>query len=183
MTPDNEIDIDVKVISNQDGTPDPDICEPWSDKSTHYLESMRTEVERSIGQHDLSYYYYTRLDYYIRVPAILVPGAGAPVLILFQYQERRSECDSFLYSEYLSCILLVITSILSILVQIFQFEYKKNQHNMFTYEYQALLHDIDAELIKHKRYRNNVEVVVNTIQFKLNSLRMREPVTPQHLKK
>lgn len=184
---DNEVDIPLnEVDKHQDDidtflqTPDPDTCEPWTKTSNEYLLELKHAASNHMQEHSDSCDYFTALDYYWRIPAIVVPSAGGPIVLLMQYMETNYACDAERPSEYASAIFLLLASMLCIVNEVFQFEKRKQEHNRFEAEYQTIVHEIEAELVKHKKYRNNVEVVISSIQLKLNNLKLREPEIPAH---
>lgn len=170
-----------EIKADVTNTPDPDACEPWSDKSDLLLRNMIKEAETAIARHQAAVYYYRQLDYRWRVPGVLVPALGGPVVLMLEASEN-GECNGVMsISNYISGILLVLTSLFSIVSEVYGFNERHASHERFIYEYTVLITDIEGELVKHRSYRNNVEVVLNSAKLKWTNIALREPTIPMHI--
>lgn len=163
--------------SETSNTPPPGLSDPWTQRTNDYLMRLRQCAEEKHRLHDLTGYHFRQLDVRWGVPAIIIPAACSPLVVLMGYISPES-CHSIPASDYIASIGFLLSTIVNGIYGFFKFGQRSTQHYMYSAKYSDIITDIDTELIKKKQFRINADLFVATIKMKYDNLIFGEPIIP-----
>lgn len=110
-----------------------------------YLELLCIRFDLKKKQHSFAFEYFTKLNYTITIPSILL-GGGTSILSFINSNNYIDEAETNFINIGIG-IVSTITTLLSTINSTLNFKTKASEHNNASKEYSRLLTEIQTELI------------------------------------
>jgi len=162
-------------------TPSPVMCEPWTEKSEELLQDYIVTCEKRSAKHLEASYFNNKLLKFFTFPSVVIPTISSPLVLYLDTETGDSESNDHQLVTYLAAILFALTSLCTIVLQVGNYKQHKDEHYQYSKAYEAVRREIVCELTKHIKYRNNVEVVVQSATLKIDNLREKAPLLPSFI--
>jgi len=159
-------------------TPSPVMCEPWTENSEQLLQEYIVTCEEKSAKHLEASYFNNKLLKFFTFPSVVIPTISSPLVLFLDTENSDTESTDTQMVTYLAAILFALTSLCTIVLQVGNYKQHKEEHYQYSRAYEAVRGEIVCELTKHIKYRNNVEVVVQSATLKLDGLREKAPLLP-----
>ena len=168
---------DIDIADESSVTPESTKTEAWTSKISDYVKHVRDECVLKQKQHEACGHYFRNLELLLTLPLILIPSLSGPLVILIA-TITDDNCAILTTTDYFATGAFILTSIFSNLTSFFKFGTRSTMHFMYSSKYSDMCTDIEAEIIKTKKYRINASVFITTIKMKFDNLVFGEPVIP-----
>lgn len=162
-------------------TPPDAVSDPWTSSINEYVIDIKNLSSKKSKQHELSGHYFRKMEIRWVLPSILVPTVFGPIVLLIGNIEKDSD-DMVTITDYVSTTGFILTSVLNSISNFYRYGNRSQDHYMYSAKYSDIVTDIEAELIKKKKYRTNADVFVTTVKMRLDHLTFGEPVIPSDIK-
>ena len=146
--------------------------ELWNRNSELLIEEWLDEIYSQREKLKIAGYYFNNLKKVFSLPTLIIPAILAPLNATF-----ASNPDI----HYVNTFGFVLVGLFSVLVQ--YNDYDKRELHAFEYvsKYAELYTDIRSELVKKKRFRQQLDVFTARIMSKLDSLNASCPMIPKDI--
>lgn len=110
-----------------------------------YLDMIYKKFEKKKQQHSYAYEYFTKLNYSLIIPSILL-GGGTSILSFINSNTMINEAETNQINIGIG-IVSTITTLLSTIQSSLNFKTKATEHNTASKEYSRLLTEVQTEMI------------------------------------
>lgn len=129
----------------------------WDKASEDHIQCIRTKCDLCARQCMDAALFHRRMHGRLAIPAVVVPILSAPL-------SQLESCDMTDWVKHVNTSIFVLLSLLSAVHTYFDFSRKSEKYMHSSHKYSELVGDIDLELSKPVRFRNNVHTV--TVRYK-----------------
>ena len=175
-----ESSVTPESVTPESVTPESTKTESWTSKISDYVTNIRDECILKQIQHEACGHHYRNLELILTLPLILIPSLSGPLVLLLA-SITKDNCDTITTTDYFATFALILTSIFSNLISFFKFGTRSTKHFMYSSKYSDICTDIEAEIVKAKKYRLNATVFITTIKMKFDNMVFGEPVIPVNI--
>lgn len=144
--------------------------EPWTDRNERIVNCWSHEVMESIDDHHKAGYWYQRRKHLVTIPALLVPLLAAPFAATFKEES---------WVVYVNMLAYMTTSLFAGISAYCNLPELETKHFCFKALYTELLHDIQMEMGKQRKYRPQADIYQLKIRLKLDHLGREAPEFPR----
>lgn len=158
------------------------LTDPWTDKIQKHIEKLRNDSAKKSEEHSLAGHHFRKLEIRWRLPSIVIPLAFSPLVLMVGYLDDKS-CGEAGLSDYVAALGLLLTSIFTGVSGFFTYGNRSSTHHTYSAQYNSIVTDIEAEIIKKPKFRISADLFVTTMKMKYDNLVFGEPVVPLSIEK
>jgi len=173
-------DVKVEIRSDTSETPSPRVTDPWSKKIDGFMQTLRAEAVKKRDDHALAGHHFRKLEIRWRLPSVLTPAVLAPIILLVGMATSDS-CDTITPTDYISTVGFALTAFFTSINNFFRYGNLSAKHHLFSAKYSDIVTDIDAEVIKQRKFRMSADVFLTIMKMKYDNLVFGEPVVPRFI--
>lgn len=153
---------------------------PWNSEIEDFMNEWKTMCKLKSTLHSKAGYIYKKKNAHWGLPAMLIPISMAPISIMIGY---NSCSDDLNWQTVFNSTAFLISGIFSGVYSFFKFGEKMEQFFNYSARYYDVFTEIEAELIKERKYRVPADVFIIRIKMLVDNLSKTEPVIPSKLNK
>ena len=147
--------------------------EQWGERNEIYMMNTIQICKNRADQHEQAGYHFKGKNTHWGLPLVLVPIIMSPISVLID--EYTS------VSKYINAIAFLATGVLGGVVSFFKYGEKMSNHFHFSSRYADIVTDIEAELVKGREYRVQLDVFLTCVKMVVDSLANTEPTLPKFI--
>ena len=153
---------------------------PWNDKIEDFMNEWKNMCKLKSKIHSDSGYIYKKKNAIWGLPATIIPISMSPISIMIGYD---SCSDNLNWQTIFNACAFLISGIFSGVYSFYKYGEKMEQFFNFSARYYDVVTEIEAELIKERKYRVPADVFIVRIKMLVDNLCKTEPVVPAKLNK
>jgi hypothetical protein len=147
--------------------------EKWGEGNEIYMHNIIKICKNRADQHEQAGYHFKGKNTHWGLPLVLVPVIMSPISVLI---------DEFTgVSKYINAGAFLATGVLGGVVSFFKYGEKMSDHFHFSSRYADIVTDIEAELVKGREYRTQLDVFSTRTKMIVDSLANTEPTLPKFI--
>ena len=173
---------DIDITNENSETPESIKAEAWTGKINNYVLNLKSLCKKKQLQHDACGHYFRRREVAYTLPTIIIPSVSGPLVVLLA-SYTNDTCNSITLTDYFAAFGFVLTAIFTNITTFFKYGIRSSKHFTYASKYSDICTDIEAEIVKSKKYRINSNVFIITIKMKYDNLLFCEPVIPTVIEK
>ena len=153
---------------------------PWSQEIEDFMVEWKNMCKLKSNLHSKAGYIYKKKNAQWGLPTILIPISMSPISIMIGHDACINELNW--QTIFNSCAFL-ISGIFSGVYSFFKYGEKMEQFFNFSARYYDVVTEIEAELIKERKFRVPADVFITRIKMLIDNLFKTEPIIPSSLNK
>jgi hypothetical protein len=147
--------------------------EQWDDKNEIYMRDMIKICKNRSAQHETTAYTFKSKNVQWGLSLVLLPVVMSPVSVLID--------DFPNASKYLNAFAFLATGVIGGVVSFFKYGEKMSNHFNYAARYGDIVTDIQAELVKGRSFRIQLDVFSTKIKMLIDNLLLNEPTIPKNI--
>lgn len=140
--------------------------EPWDEPHEELIDKWRESCKSLARSHEDAAQAYKKKNVMYGLPSLMIPMVMAPL---------SAALKDYDYISYIETIAFMSTAVASAMVQFFKFSAKSERHFSFATRYADLVTDIDQELAKARRFRQQVDTFSLKVKMMYDALNRSAP--------
>ena len=154
---------------------------PWNTQIEEFMNDWKAMCVLKSNLHSKAGYIFKKKNTYWGLPSVLIPISMAPISVMMGY----NDCDSssLTWQTIFNSSAFLLSGLFSGVYSFFKFGEKMEQFFNFSSRYYDVVTEIEAELIKERKFRLPADVFIIRIKMLVDNLSKNEPVLPQKLNK
>lgn len=147
--------------------------EPWNDKLENYVFKLRRTATIASKKHDAAGYHFKKRGMWFGLPTTIVPLVMAPVSLILG--------NTHPWALPISAAALLVSGLSSGIYDFFSYGEQVRDNFNCSAQWTILANEIDCEMIKDRKYRQQADVFTSRIQMKYDALLCISPVIPKKI--